>query len=59
MNGLGIYYLYRHSYVDSGLPFYIGIGTINIEKNTLKGQYHRAFNKKPGIRVLKRLKNES
>lgn len=45
MNDLGKYYLYRHSYVDSGLPFYIGIGTIDRNKNTFKGQYHRAFNK--------------
>lgn len=45
MNGLGKYYVYRHSYIESGVPFYIGIGTIDFQKNTLKGQYHRAYNK--------------
>ena len=45
MNGLETYYLYRHTYVDTGLPFYIGIGKIDFDKNTIRGQYHRAYNK--------------
>lgn len=45
MNEVEKYYLYRHTYVETGLPFYIGIGKIDFNKNTIKGQYHRAYNK--------------
>lgn len=37
------YYLYRHIRLDKNEPFYIGIGTINTNKNTNKGRYKRAY----------------
>jgi hypothetical protein len=42
----GKYYLYRHIRLDTGEPFYIGIGTKPIEiVHTYRKEYKRAFNK--------------
>ena len=37
------YYLYRHIRIDSGLPFYIGIGTKPKKFNTYTEEYRRAY----------------
>ena len=39
------YYLYRHIRLDSGVPFYIGIGTKPDKYNSFNSEYIRAFSK--------------
>ncbi|MEI6186998.1 MAG: NUMOD1 domain-containing DNA-binding protein [Alphaproteobacteria bacterium] len=42
----GRYYLYRYIRLDSGQPFYIGIGTKRVRLNSFKSnksEYHRAY----------------
>ena len=49
------YYLYRHIRLDSGVPFYIGIGTKPDKYNTYEGEYSRAFSKSNRNRYWKNI----
>ena len=43
IKNIGSYYLYRHIRLDTGEPFYVGIGTKNKKHITVKSEYKRAY----------------
>lgn len=45
MENSKVHYLYRHIRLDKNEPFYIGVGTANIDRKTFRSYYHRAFQK--------------
>lgn len=49
------YYLYRHIRLDKNEPFYIGIGTKNIDCISFKSVYRRAFSQKRSNKFWKNI----
>lgn len=59
IENIGKHYLYRHIRLDTGEPFYIGIGTKAILHNTIKSEYSRAYSKSRRAVFWKKVVNKS
>jgi hypothetical protein len=59
---IGKYYLYRHIRLDTGEPFYIGIGTKKNVKTIYKkvsGEYSRSYSKSDRTDFWKNITNKT
>lgn len=60
IENIGKHYLYRHIRLDTGEPFYVGVGTKNKRRhNNIEAEYHRAYVKTGKKQIWKNIVNKT